>query len=291
MRNGLFIALILFCLSNAYSQDKPRTIFWKVSKEGSKNESYLFGTFHEVNPYFFDSLTNVVDKLKGSTILFVEERISDARKQPPSEQTGWNTDKWNSLLTNTQDQVFSDFVKKAEDRAYYKLNPLLLTLTTSRSYLLNFCQTDSALAGLMDHHIEQVAMKDRKSVQSLDTEQVSLLTEEAKKFSSLQDSLYASYSIQFMKMMLDDDLTGCDIVSAYKRFDINYEFDVDLLKNAGRSPLLVQRNNRWVRLLENAFSSNNCFVAVGYRHLMYKQGLIQQLRALGYTVTPIPISR
>lgn len=291
MRNRLVICLILVCLSTAYGQDKPGTIFWKVSKQGSKNESYLFGTFHEVSPYFFDSLINVVDKLKRSTILFVEERISDSSNQLTSGQVEWSTDKWNARLTSQQAQIFSDFVKKSENKFYYTLNPLLLTLTTSRLYLLNFCQTDSALTDLMDHHIEKVAIKNGKMVQSLDTEQVSLLNKEADQFSSLQDSLYASYSVQFMKLMLDDDLRGCDMIRAYKRFDIDYEFDVDLLKNTARSPLLIQRNDRWIRLLEKAFPTNNCFVAVGYRHLMYKQGLVQQLRMLGYTVTPISISR
>lgn len=41
-------------------------------------------------------------------------------------------------------------------------------------------------------------------------------------------------------------------------------------------------------IIDKAFLQNNCFVAVGFKHLFYKQGLIQLLRNSGYTVTPNP---
>lgn len=260
-------------------------------KPGSNHESFLFGTFHEVSPSFFDSLPEVITKFQQSEILFVEQSISVSNRKPLSAQPLWSSNKWNAILSGKQAQTFTEFTKKAEDTTYYQLNPLLLTLTTSRLYLTNFCDSTASFPDLMDHHIEKLAIKNKMKIQSLDINQEIMLKKEALGFSHLQDSLYASYSIHFMKNMLNNDLSDCNIITAYKNFDINYEFDKDLLENGTQSTLLIERNRRWILELDKSFSSNNCFVAVGFRHLFYKQGLIQLFKDLGYTVIPLQISR
>jgi uncharacterized protein YbaP (TraB family) len=290
--NKVIAVLMTLCfLPFIYGQNIPKTILWKVMKPGSKYESFLFGTFHEVSPSFFDSLTEAVTKLQQSDILFVEQSITSSNEQLLTSQPLWSLKKWNSILTSEQAQTFTEFAKRAEDTSYYSLNPLLLTLTTSRLYLTNFCDSAASFPDLMDHHIERLAIKDKKQIRSLDINHGVLLKKEALGFSPLQDSLYASYSIHFMKSMLNNDLSSCQLVSAYKKFDINYEFDKDLFGDAASSILLIKRNKQWVRLLHKSFSSKNCFVAVGVRHLFYKQGLIQLLRNLGYRVTPLQIAQ
>lgn len=288
----VIIILTFFCPATLlYGQNTPKSLLWKITKSGSKTESYLFGTFHEVSPSFFDSLTNVVTKLKQSDILFIEESVSVSKTPTISKQAQWSFKKWSTVLTNEQKGIFTRFVKKAEDTSYYNLSPLLLSLTTSRLYLSNFCQPDNPSAELMDHHIEKIALKHVKQVYSLDINQQILLKTESEKFTPLQDSLYASYSVRFMQSMLNDDYSDCQILNDYKHFDINYELDSDLTQSPGHAPLLIERNTKWTERLGKFLSANNCFVAVGFRHLFYKQGLIQQLRNLGYIVTPVPIER
>ncbi|MGV3588703.1 MAG: TraB/GumN family protein [Adhaeribacter sp.] len=286
----LFFTLMLVA-SALHAQNMPKTILWKVTKPGSKNESFLFGTFHEVSPSFFNSLPNAVSKLQQADILFVEERMAVAKVLLPEEQPLWNYNRWQNILTRSQAQVFTDFVNKAEDSSYYKLNPLLLTLTTSRLYLTNFCNTDPVLSELMDQYIEKLAIKQQKQIYSLDENQKVMLSQEAKRFSAPQDSMYTTYGIHFMKSMLNNDTTSCQVISAYKNFDLNYELDLDITRSTSHSPLLIQRNTQWTQTLHKAFATNNCFVAVGFRHLFYKQGLIQQLRMLGYQVTPVPTAQ
>lgn len=89
--------------------------------------------------------------------------------------------------------------------------------------------------------------------------------------------------------MLENNLEHCAIITAYKNFDIDYELDKEITSQSPDYSLLVNRNQSWIPVLDKAFSVHRCFVAVGFRHLFYKQGLIQQLRKLGYTVEPIPV--
>jgi uncharacterized protein YbaP (TraB family) len=50
---------------------------------------------------------------------------------------------------------------------------------------------------------------------------------------------------------------------------------------------LYNRNKAWVPKIEKEIKNKACFVAVGAAHLFGKKGLIELLRAAGYTVTPI----
>lgn len=286
-----FLFFVWLCFAATLpAQDVPKTILWKVVKPGSNKQSFLFGTFHEVSPSFFDALSTATNKLKQSEILFVEESIATFQQGVPGKPPEWNLSKWKQLLSQEQLKLFTAFVQKAEDSSYYTLNPALLTLTTSRLYLSNFCSTDTAFTDLMDRHIEKIAVSSNKKVYSLDINHNLLLKKEAENFTPAQDSLSASYSIHFMKSMLDNDLSDCEIIRSYKNFELNYELDLDIRENTMYSTLLIERNNKWLKKMHHSFAENNCFVAVGFRHLFYRQGLIKGLRDLGYSVTPVPIT-
>jgi uncharacterized protein len=291
MKKIIFVIPFVLFATLLFGQNTFKTLLWEIKSPESKNVSFLFGTFHEVSPSFFDSLTNVVSKLQQSDILFVEEGVSVSKKQSITNSPLWTVEKWSKLLTNEQKQIFIEFVKKAEDTFYYNLNPLLLSLSTSRLYLTNFCQLDEPFSEPMDHHIEKIALKQNKKVYSLDINQETFLKNTAEKFNLLQDSLYASFSIHLMQNMLKDNFSDCEILNTYKKFDIDYDLDLDLTQNPSKYPLLIERNTKWTMALHESLTTNNCFIAVGFRHLCYKQGLIQQLRNLGYTVTPVQIER
>lgn len=287
MNKTALILISFFTSTIVYGQNHPQTLLWKVTKKGNKNASYLFGTFHEVSPSFFNTLSNAVSKLQQSEILFVEQR-SDA-KAALHPGAAWTAAKWKALLTPEQQELFTAFVNKADDTAYYRLNPLLLSLTMARLYLVNFCEADTSFTQLMDQHIEAIAAKEQQPVYSLDSNQNSFLNTTAESFTTRQDSLYASFGIKYMKSMLENNLEHCAILTAYKNFDIDYQLDKEITSKSPDYSLLVSRNKSWIPLLDKAFSVHRCFVAVGFRHLFYQQGLIQQLRKLGYTVEPIPV--
>ena len=51
------------------------------------------------------------------------------------------------------------------------------------------------------------------------------------------------------------------------------------------SSLLYDRNRKWLDTLPSILDHHNAFIAVGAGHLAGKQGLVEQLRKLGYDVT------
>lgn len=286
------IFVLAFCLFTTplYAQENPNTLLWKVTKPGSEHESFIFGTFHEVSPSFFQSLTTVVNELGNADVLFVERSFTLLEEDTLSKFPTWDIGKWESILTTEQEEVFSKYVQKAEDSSYYALNPFALALQGARLYLPNFCEEDFS-GEIMDVGIERMAIEQGKKVCSLDGNQGAIISEISENADFAQDSLFASIGIYYMEKMLTDDLTGCELLDIYKGFTLDYLFDENLVRETSLRSSLIDRNDSWVHILDKVMPSQDCFVAVGYQHLLYKQGLIQQLRSLGYEVTPIPIER
>ena len=284
----LFTLAVFLIVTLVYGQDHPQTLLWKVTKKGNKNQSYLFGTFHEVSPAFFNSLANAVSKLNESDILFVEQQIAPVQHFTVQNKSFWNFERWQTVLTKEQQNIFQEFVEKIADTSCYTQSPFELLLGITRFYLQTVCETDTGLSDLMDNYIEKLALKENKRVYSLDRNQQAIINSTSEKSNKQQDILYAANCIVGMKTTLDRDLAGCEFITAYQNLDVDYKLDTNLNQNAVDKPLLIDRNRNWSVILDKAFSSSNCFVAVGFRHLCYKEGLIQQLRKSGYEVTPIP---
>ena len=200
----------------------------------------------------------------------------------------WDKIQWDNILTTEQQSIFQAFVNKAEVNDYYKLSPLILTRSLSGIYFSEFCESGTLLTGSMDFHIEKEALRYKKQVQSLDENQIKILKKASNSLDSNQNAQYAQASIEFMDKMLKDDLSLCDFMNKYKNFEMEYDLDKDLNQMKDVSPLLIERNKKWIAILDKYLQSQNCFVAVGFRHLFYKQGIIQLLRQLGYIVNPIP---
>ena len=53
--------------------------------------------------------------------------------------------------------------------------------------------------------------------------------------------------------------------------------------------MLTDRNNKWIKNIDDFLKKERCFIAVGLSHLMYECGLINQLTKFGYTITPMKV--
>lgn len=289
MKHSL-IACSLFLSFGLAAQNNPQTLLWEITRQDNPVTSYLFGTFHEVGPAFFASLTATVNQLKKVDVLFVEETSgpSAAVPEPMAYLSVWSKAQWDTLLTTAQQAIFKDFVQRAERPDFYRLPPLVLARTITGMYFQEFCAAENMSAVSIDAGIEKLALQLQKPVRSLDDNQVALLKTASLSLDSSQNRGHARHCTDLMHQMLADDMSGCRLLAMYKNFEVDYQLDTDLSQSPDFSPLLVDRNNRWLSILDASLSTRACFVAVGLRHLFYRQGLIQQLRARGYTVTPVP---
>jgi uncharacterized protein YbaP (TraB family) len=293
-RTGLFVFVVLF-FSAVYSQNKPNTLLWKVSKDGDTNVSYLFGTFHQVNPDFFDSLSVANKYLKESKILFVEsynsakdnDNINAVAKNEVVKFEEWNKAKWKANLNVKQFSVFEKFTKsKWVDEYIYTVDPTQLMFLLQYMYLQGVCDTVNRKSHEpMDTRITNIGLANKLTVVGLDENQMQDIKTASEKDKAFGLKNLLKLNVTFINYILNKSTDNpiAKMLFDYRNKNLNYFLN----KKIASSYLLNERNNKWMLGLTEKFESNNCFVAVGFRHLFYKTGLIQQLRNKGFKVEPV----
>jgi uncharacterized protein YbaP (TraB family) len=297
IKRTFLFSLFFITFTIVYPQDKPKTLLWKVSKNGSENISYLFGTFHQVNPDFFDSLSIANLHLKNSEILFVEtysdpntDTTKDEQNKDATLFEAWNKEKWKSKLNSRQFVIFEKFANsKWVDEYVYQLHPAQLMFLLQYMYIQGVCDTLNRRSyDPMDTRITQIGLAHNLTVIGLDQNQaqdIKISTEKDKSLSLKntlkQDIIYIDYILKE-----NTDNPTANTVRDYRNKNLDYSLNKSI---KGNSYLLNERNNKWMAQLTESFRTKKCFVAVGFRHLCYKTGLIQQLRREGYKVEPVAL--
>ncbi len=289
MRKTALFALVVSLLLSVEGQVQPGTLLWEVSAPGLKTKSYLFATFHEVNPAFFLTQPNAVKKLNEAALLLVEETYNNVAADSTYPMLkNWTRKQWEQLLTEQQLEIFTAFIKKAERPDFFSLPPFILTRTIIGMFFMDFCSDGSRTSYQpLDNYIEKLARDQGKPVMSLDEPQAKILIDIASGAGAKENEQYASYIAELMNDMLNDNESGCEILNKYKSQAIDYELETDLMLNTARSKSLFERNKKWLPVLKKQMQSQSCFIAVGMRHLFYRQGLISQLRKDGFEIRPL----
>lgn len=290
--------LIILCFFSygVYAQNNPKTLLWKVTQKGNSHVSYLFGTFHQVNPDFFDSLSNANDCLKKSKILFVESYIPKKKSDTVKTLAAidsvkfevWNKKRWKSNLTSKQFDTFEKFAKSDwVDETVYEVDPVELMFVLMDMYDQGVCDTLNRTSyEKMDIRITNIGLANKLKVVGLDENQVQDIKASSGKDKALSTKNTVKVDATYIKYILEKNTDNpiAKFLFDYRNKNLDYSLNkkMKLLNH-----LLNDRNNKWMKTLLDQFDTNSCFVAVGIRHLFYKDGLIQQLRKQGYTVEPI----
>nr|WP_198999574.1 TraB/GumN family protein [Flavobacterium sp. ASV13] len=268
------ILLLLFPVL-LFSQEQ--SIFWKIEKDSKT--SYLLGTQHLFGANLIQQNTVIANALRDSQLIVSE-----------------NTGSANAVFSQRNPY---NFTKKLSAKEIDKLNEILsnktdiskLTLKeligqTDRSWGRYSCLTDAERNDtlLLDDYVKKYA-KDN-SIKNMGLETVQETLEAVEKYT------YPEFSEKQLTALLKDKLDkysqniankNCGLENAYRTRKIYYDFEksVDI-------PILTVRNQKWIPKIKAILQdSNNVFITVGIGHLNFKNGLIEQLKALGYTVTPI----
>ncbi|HVI45565.1 MAG TPA: TraB/GumN family protein [Chitinophaga sp.] len=278
--------LLLSCCLQLSAQRYTPTLLWEVTRRNNKDTAYLFGTFHEVAPSFFTAYPRAARLLEQADIVILETRIAGNTAAAGTGLTlNYSRDKWEYLMDTAQAAIFNRFTARAEDSSYYKMPPLVAALSLNRMYIKNYCDTTAAAANvLMDEYIEQKALEDKKTIVGLEKNQFTTLSGVATAASGGEEKSYVASTVTLMEKMLTDNTDYCNDIQQYQQLHLDYQLDQRAPGNPG---LLHNRNKLWMQQLDQLFKKGRCFVAVGFRHLYYREGLISSLRQLGYKVQPI----
>jgi uncharacterized protein len=282
LKNLLLTAFIL-CTLLSFGQN---TILWKVTKPGSKNVSYLLGTYHFFGNSFVDSFPVIHEKLKASDIVITEARL-DRQKGLDYYNSRPTSTSLSSVLSQEDINYINTVFKPGIDINKYSPGELLVKLYAS--YPKHKCRVINAKDEFeMDDYIQHLGQQYQKSLNSLESDSLQLIKiyeatkiYDWKMFKQVVPALLAQYRSE----TIDESL--CLLANQYASFSFDYKFKEKCKGDDMNEVLLKKRNEEWMQKLPDLLEKSNCFVAVGLMHLSRKCGLLEQLKASGYFVEPV----
>jgi len=289
-RNFLLAALCLLssAIVTAQQNNTANALLWKVTGNGLKKPSYIFGTYHFLSNGFVDTM-QAVKKAYAASDAVVGELNMDSNIQTPMLEA--STLKGSTLQKELPDTLYTTVSKWFKEEAGFdiaqlnQVSPFAVMIFAMAITQQKYFPTKPGEVQL-DTYFQQSAKKDGKKVLGLETiqmqinatfgqmtpqRQVTLLSELFKEKDGLKQMIgimntaYTSENLGALQQLMYG--------SSYKPEELK--------------ALLDDRNNYWMQQLPGLMDKQSLFVAVGALHLVGKSGLVNQLKEKGYTVTPV----
>jgi len=282
-------SFVLSCLGQNGSETRQHSLLWKISGNGLKKPSYLFGTIHMLcqdDAVLSDSLKKAISQCDN---VYLEVQMDNMFEMLSVV----------SQLKMNDDTTLADLLSKEDYekvKAYFEKNSSMMPfeiLETFKPILAASMLEGTGLACgtpvAMEQLIMDEAKNDSKQIKGLET-----MAYQAGILDSIPYKLQAKQLVEY----IDSAKTGSDeskefdeLVKAYKDEDLDKLEQLTKESDIGMSSytdiLLYNRNRNWVKKLKTILPERSVVIAVGAGHLPGEKGVISLLRKEGYTVTPV----
>lgn len=271
-------------------------LLWKVSGKDAKGDSYIFGTHHIAPVSLLDKIPGFNDALAGVDEVYGEIDMSEMTS-PSAQQV---------IMAATMAPADSTITAVLGKAQIDSINAILgqytggmLTVEQLAMFKPRMIDTQLALLQTMkafpeyngqeqlDNTIQVKARELGKGVKGFETMK--------QQFDMLMGGSIAEQAADLMESVRKDSEAGekaHKLADAYMSADIKAIEDMFLDPELGmddktRKRMIDDRNADWLSQLATILPGKSVFIAVGAGHLVGENGLIKQLQAAGYTVTPV----
>lgn len=283
MKKVILSALSLFAFG-ATAQNLDNSLLWKISGNGLKAPSYLFGTIHVTCDATLDK--SVLTAMDATQQLYMELNMEDPNLQSqlmagmmmPEGKT------MSKLVTEKQFNELNKFLLKNLGMSAMQIDSFKPAFV---SMMLTFKLLDCPPKSI-ENELLLISQKQNEEVFGLE---------------SVQDQIAAfdkiPYEVQMKQLMksVKDDMAQDKaefkkVMEIYNSRDLEQimkfmnETENDMYSD-NADVLLNERNNNWIPKIEAAAKATPTFFGVGAAHLAGDQGVIQLLRKKGYTVEAV----
>lgn len=282
----IYFWILTICLSVvSVAQEKAieNSLLWKVSGNGLKNPSYLYGTIHVICPDELHISDEALQAFTSSEQLYLELDMDDPTLTSEMQRSMTSSTHLRFLMKDKDYEKLSVFFK---NKVGYSIDMLGMI---KPFYLLSF--TYSPMIGCsqpvsVEGNLTKLAFEQKKEIGGLETlkdqisifdkisqrEQANMLFEYVRDFDKMQDAF-----LQMLKAYQAQDLNALmKISNASNQHTNKYE------------PLLLDnRNEKWLNVILNQASQKSTFFAFGAAHLSGEKGMINLLRKAGFSVEAV----
>ncbi len=300
MKRTLFSLLLLF----ASIVSGNAQLLYKISKNSLEKPSYIIGTYHMAPASFVDSIPGAIEALNAVDVVCGEVVMSEmtSKENVKKVKAAMLLPDGKSLadvLTAEEMQRLNDYM--SEIIGMNLDNPILKSqmgkmtpmAISTQLQLVQYMQNTPKFnpLKLIDDYFQKAAKKAGKKIAGLETvdyqietlykgttierqkEQLFCMVDNSEYYSMQMKELAAAYFAQDMQKLWDltqEKLgTSCDSTP---------EEEMALIYN---------RNAAWAEMMPAMISENSTLFVVGAAHLPGEKGVLELLKAKGYTVEAV----
>lgn len=277
--------LVVAQIDSKKNTESFNTILFSITSAEGDKVSYLFGTHHAFGKSFFDSLQKANQALASCDLLIKENLNISGETAEDIINNRRTFTKWEKYL-NKEDLTFINKLFGKSPTDHNKMTPTEMYVFLNRYFKQQTClkkhASDTSLS--LDDYIGHKATEQEMELYGLETtaEQIDLINKDVEGMPRRNHQRRLANIIDKIRTENAADCGETDWYSAMK-------MDYQLNESCRNLLMLTERNDKWIKKISDLLVKRNCFVAVGLSHLMYECGLINQLRELGYTITPIEV--
>jgi uncharacterized protein YbaP (TraB family) len=297
MKKFFLIPVLVFFVCAASAQNpagKTGSLLWKVSGNGLKSPSWVFGTHHLYPVSFLDSIAGVKQAFEQCEQMVGELVLNDmAALAGEVQKAGMmpQDSTWQMLLSEDDYRLVDERLTAFFGvglQTFGRFKPSMVSVTyTAVFFQKTFPQVATAQGA--DIWFQQQSVSRGIPVMGLETAQdqiavlfdmISLKQQAADLVCMLQNTGYLEASAhKTNRMYRSADLTGF----------------AEMFREVGPCPTNAEqevaindaRNERWLKKLPAMMNEKSTFVAVGCMHLVGEAGLLAGLEKAGYTVEAV----
>jgi hypothetical protein len=289
LKLSLVFSVLLFIQCKTTKQPKDntaleKTLLWKVEGNNIRT-SYLFGTIHLIPEDQFLMTDKTKAVFNSTEQLVLEIDLDDPNLQMDMLKYSMLGD-GKTLKDFTTEIEFKKIDTAIKDASGFSLS----MFNTMKPFVVN----SLLLKGLIDGKTKSYEEVFLSMAKAKDNEILGLETvlDQISVFDSMS---YKDQIADIITMIDEKDMTNKvfkDMVAIYISGDISKIYDFTLKEAAKTNTmddqeLLVKRNKNWIPRIGELAKEQPTFFAVGAAHLGGTTGVINLLRAAGYTLTPI----
>lgn len=277
----LFLIQLCTILSMATIFAQENSVLWKISGNNLKADSYLLGTIHILCPEDFvmhDKVKRVIGEV--DQVIFEVDLFNPENTALMQQRMMSPTQDFLSNLKSDQIQLIDSVLtaNQLSIKMFDMLHPaMVMSLLTLKSFN---CPNPMEIKSV-ENEVHKLA--EGKNIADLETIEFQM--------EMLSKIATPEYFYNYLKLYDEASKLTQQMVIAYNKQDLSILEEVisdpNWMTPEVYDLMLTQRNNNWLDVIPSRISENKTLIAVGAAHLIGKDGLIQQLREKGYTVTPV----
>ncbi len=280
----IFISLLTLITGLSFSQELEKSLLWKISGNGLKQDSYLFGTIHITCDANLDE--NTIKALSVTKQLYLELDMDDKSMQMQMMKHMMMKDgvKLSTLLNAEDLKIVDDFLKKNMNMSVKMFDSFKPFIITTMLYpKMIDCSFQSVESELM-----KVSKEQNEEVFGLES-----VEEQMKVFDNISYQVQAEELLKMAKSDLSKDKEEMKkMMTIYQNKDIEGMLKMmddsdNKITSENQEVLLNNRNKNWIPLMMKIMSEKPTFFGVGAGHLAGDEGVIKLLRKQGYKVEAV----